>query len=254
MTGVAYLVGTQIPFFERFTERVFCKYYFLLFLLSYSATITRRLTHEKQGSAEKNVFELQFQQPNLSRTSSGIEEIPANEIYCHIERFRSYLLAIANAEMPDLMRGTVGASDLVQETMMKGAEIRSRFGGSTDGELRAWLRAILFNILSDYRRKYSAQQRYLVRESLADRQLVNPRKSNPLDLTLARECSELIAVLMSNLPANYREIIGLRHRENLSFAEIGHQMQITEEAARKCWKRAVEQFRKELHRHDAEFR
>ena len=56
---------------------------------------------------------------------------------------------------------------------------------------------------------------------------------------------------MSQLPEDYREAILLRHRENLSFVEIGSRMLKSEDAARKTWTRAINQLQQELQRHES---
>ena len=57
-----------------------------------------------------------------------------------------------------------------------------------------------------------------------------------LELQRAMEC----------LPEDYRRILDLRYRDELSFDAIAEQMQRSAGAARKLWLRAVERLREEL--------
>jgi RNA polymerase sigma-70 factor (ECF subfamily) len=51
---------------------------------------------------------------------------------------------------------------------------------------------------------------------------------------------------MQRLPEDYRRVLEVRYREDLSFDAIAEQMQRTAGAARKLWLRAVERLREEL--------
>ena len=71
-----------------------------------------------------------------------------------LERFRAYLLLVANEELDTDLQAKLGASDLVQETLLEAHQGRGEFRGKTYGELLAWLRQILLNNLANYRRHY----------------------------------------------------------------------------------------------------
>ena len=67
---------------------------------------------------------------------------------------RRFLLTIAHAELPGCLRAKGGASDIVQEALASAHRARDQFRGETVAELRAWLRAILLNEASAFRRRY----------------------------------------------------------------------------------------------------
>src|SRR5689334_17657836 len=71
-----------------------------------------------------------------------------------LETCRHFLLTIANAELPADLRAKGGASDLVQDSLLAAHTARRQFRGRTVAELRAWLRGILRNELSAFRRSY----------------------------------------------------------------------------------------------------
>ncbi len=62
-----------------------------------------------------------------------------------VDRCRNYLLLVANRGLNPDLRVKVGASDLVQETLLAAQRGFDRFEGSSDAELRLWLRRILLN-------------------------------------------------------------------------------------------------------------
>lgn len=176
---------------------------------------------------------------------------PSTEAGQRLEVFRPYLLKIAMAELSDAIQGKIGASDIVQETIIKGYENYTAFRGSTNEEFAGWLRTILLRIMSNWHKVYRAQKRDLSLEVPTDVQLVPPTQQSPSEVALTREQKLILDAAISRLPNHYRQAILLRHRENLTFSEIGIRIGNSEEAARKTWARAVEQLKQELQQHGA---
>jgi RNA polymerase sigma factor (sigma-70 family) len=52
--------------------------------------------------------------------------------------------------------------------------------------------------------------------------------------------------VMLRLPSEMRAAITLRNRDRRTFAEIGEELQVSSEAARRLWARGIEQLRNEL--------
>jgi len=73
-----------------------------------------------------------------------------------LERFRSYLLLLARLRLDPLVRAKVGASDIVQQTLLEAHRDLPQFRGQSVGEQAAWLRQILArnlaNVVRDLRR------------------------------------------------------------------------------------------------------
>ena len=165
-----------------------------------------------------------------------------------LNEFRPYLLAIAAAELPDVLRGKLGASDIVQDTILKGFENFPQFRGSTREELSGWLRTILLHLIANAQKAYVSQKRDMALEVLADSGLAHPQQDSPSKVVVAREEQIILEQAMSLLSEESREAISLRHRDNLSFTEIGMRLGKSEDAARKTWARAVEQLKRILNR------
>ena len=85
-------------------------------------------------------------------------------------------------------------------------------------------------------------------EVLADSGLAHPQQDSPSKVVVAREEQIILEQAMSLLSEESREAISLRHRDNLSFTEIGMRLGKSEDAARKTWARAVEQLKRILNR------
>ncbi len=86
----------------------------------------------------------------LSEARSGSREA----IGMLIDHYRPYLLLIANQELDPAIRGKLGASDVVQETMLTAQHAIGDFRGSTHEEMLGWLRGILLNDLLEAGRSY----------------------------------------------------------------------------------------------------
>jgi RNA polymerase sigma-70 factor (ECF subfamily) len=165
-----------------------------------------------------------------------------------LERFRSYLLLVANGELPADVRPKVGASDLVQETLLRAHNHFDRFRGRTEDELRAWLRRILLNYMANVTQHYrGTAKRDLAREvplplvaadELED--ALAAETESPSTEALARERTAALHRALEQLPPRYRQVISWRNYDRLSFGEIGQRLDSSAEAARKLWARAID--------------
>jgi RNA polymerase sigma-70 factor, ECF subfamily len=172
-----------------------------------------------------------------------------------LELCRQYLLLVANRELEPELWAKGGASDLVQETFLEAQRDFANFEGTTRAEVLAWLRRILLNNVSNFRRRYVAsEKRQVAREFSLDgpgtrsEKWFSPALDTPSPSGRAAANEETLALdrALDSLPADYREVILLRHEQALSFADVGRLMDRSEEAARKLWVRAVARLREEM--------
>lgn len=167
-----------------------------------------------------------------------------------VESCRPYLMFIANNEIDPNIRGKVGASDVVQESLIAAHAMLPDFQGDTQYELRAWLRRILLNDLQDTRRKFVTDKRNVEREiplrtdsRLID--VVNPDFTPRTEAQVAEE-TQLLRMAVEKLPDDYQQVIRLRNWQQQSFPEIATVMNRSSEAVRKLWSRAINQLQIEL--------
>src|SRR5262245_35691878 len=73
--------------------------------------------------------------------------------------FRAYLLAIAERELDPQLKTKGGASDLVQETLLEAVGNFAAFRGTTDADLKAWLRQLLLHNVVDFTRQYRGAEK-----------------------------------------------------------------------------------------------
>jgi RNA polymerase sigma-70 factor (ECF subfamily) len=186
--------------------------------------------------------------PWLDQARAGSPEA----IGCALETYRRYLLLIAERRLAPELQAKGGASDLVQETFCEAQRDFAQFRGTTDAELRRWLRQMLINNVGVFTRRFrDARKRAVGREiAIAGPDstaglTVDPAASTPTPSALAanNEREEALQQALAKLPEEYRRVLHLRFQEELSFAEIGAQMGRSSEAARKLWARAVTRLR-----------
>ena len=172
-----------------------------------------------------------------------------------LEACRGYLLTVAQRELLPDLRAKGGASDLVQQTFLEAQRDFARFHGKTEAELLAWLRRLLLNNLANFARDYrETAKRQVAREvGLPDAdssKLGGPIPAaatpSPSKQAMAHERTEAVMEALDKLPADYRQIVLLRYREERSFEEIGQMMGRSANAARKLWLRAVERLKQDL--------
>jgi RNA polymerase sigma-70 factor (ECF subfamily) len=173
-----------------------------------------------------------------------------------LEAYRGYLLLIASQELDPALRSKGGASDLVQETILEAYKDFARFQGGEE-ELLAWLRQLLRNNLANFARRYrDTRKRQMSAEiplqggalSSIPAQTLIGEDPTPSANAMANEQAEAVEKALQHLPDDYRRVILLRYREELSFEEISKLMGRSANAVEKLWLRAIERLRLELER------
>jgi RNA polymerase sigma-70 factor (ECF subfamily) len=171
--------------------------------------------------------------------------------------YRRYLGLLARVQIGRRLQGKADPSDLVQETFLKAHRNFAQFRGSHEGELVAWLRQILATTLANLVRHFLGRQRRDARleqelaadldqsSRILDRGLV-AREGSPSDLAARREQAVRLADALEMLPANYREVLVLRHLDGLTFPEAARQMGRSLGSVEKLWIRALAQLRRAL--------
>ncbi len=173
----------------------------------------------------------------------------SNEAFDELSKaYWDYLLLLSKFGLDADMRAKVGASDVVQETLLDAYRGIHGFRGSTEAEFARWLRKILKNRLAAVRRRFlKTEKRCLANEvarasdsgtaavqshSLCDSQ-------TPSRNAVANEDQVLLQQALAQLPEQYRRVLVLRNLEARSFEEIGRETGRTADAARMLWSRAM---------------
>ncbi len=128
------------------------------------------------------------------------------------------------------------AQDVTQDIFLSLVDSIHSFRGKST--FNTWFHRITMNKVADYHRKASRRK-----EQLIDKH--PPRTTNPWheadDVLIVRE------VLME-LPEKYREVLMLKFSEGMQFGEIAEKLNLSYEATRSRYRRAVDACREEMDR------
>lgn len=191
-----------------------------------------------------------FQQ--LLSAAQGGDELAFNQL---AERMHRYLLLVADRQLDSQLRRRVGASDLVQETLVRAEANLAQFEGASEGAFRAWLRQMVLHSASNARRRHRETEMRAQRREVAlargDSNLngldaLPAPGETPSKLLSTREEEEGLLAALDCLRPRYRQVIELRSLERRTFREIGVTMDISEAAASKLWLRAIHHLRRHL--------
>ncbi|MEM9660117.1 MAG: sigma-70 family RNA polymerase sigma factor, partial [Planctomycetota bacterium] len=177
-----------------------------------------------------------------------------------LQVYRNYLKLLVLSQLESKLQVRVSASDVVQDTFLEANRDFRSFRGSTSHEFRSWLRKILVNNLHrvveqhvlakkrDVRREVSleALAGSLERSTARLEGILRDPGPTPSRDARRREVELALADTLAALPADYREVIMLRHIEALSFDDAAARMNRSPGAARMLWLRAIRMLRERM--------
>ena len=173
-------------------------------------------------------------------------------------RLRPWMMMLANQGLPDFLRHRVDASDIVQHAMTEAWTSRESFEGTTTAERMAWLRVILKRtILRQQERLLGTQKRDMRRDFSLDQSVddasmrlerfaVETATGPDAAVEKAEQIVHVMAML-EQLPPDHRQILVLRHLEELDHDAIAKRMNRSVSATRMLWIRALKSLRKQIH-------
>lgn len=151
-----------------------------------------------------------------------------------LDAYRDYLRLLARIQLGPRLQAKLDASDVVQQAILQAHEARGLFRGKTEPEKLCWLRAILANVLAAAARRYAAGARDVGRERSLEAQLA--RSSSHLESLLVADqtspsqravrAEELLrlAIALSWLPEDQRQVVELHHLKGLQVAEVAEEI------------------------------
>jgi RNA polymerase sigma-70 factor, ECF subfamily len=171
--------------------------------------------------------------------------------------YREYLLGIAVARLDPRIRARCNPSDVVQETLLEAFRDFHQFRGGLEREFLAWIRQILANNLArmvelhlltdkrDMRRERSLDMSLDANGSRLERRdhWFTDGGTSPSSALNQKEQLQTTLERISKLPSHYRDVLLLRHIEELSFEEVAERLGKSSGAVRMIWLRALEQLR-----------
>ncbi len=178
-----------------------------------------------------------------------------------LDQYRGYLGLLARHQIGRRLQGKVDASDLVQEAFLEAQRDFVQFRGESETELLAWLRRILATNMANLVQHYQGTKRRDVRleREMADTldevsgafgqglvANISSPGSSPSHQAARREQAVLLADALEKLPADYREVLVLRHLEELTFPEIARRLHRSLDSVKHLWARGLADLRRTL--------
>jgi RNA polymerase sigma-70 factor, ECF subfamily len=173
-----------------------------------------------------------------------------------VERYRQYLVLLADRQLDSRLRGKLDASDVVQQTLLEAHQNKEHFRGTHEQEMVAWLRKILAHNLLDAIRGLRREKRDMDREQSIDHAIEQSsvrtegwlalEQSRPSQKLARREEALKLADAMANLPEAQREALILKNWHGWTVADIAQHMGRSSTAVAGLLKRGLQHLRQEL--------
>lgn len=177
-----------------------------------------------------------------------------------VDRYRSYLLVLARAQIDRRLAGRLDASDIVQQALLEAHRDAGAARAVTSAQRAAWLRRILANNLANAVRDLRRQCRDPTRERSLDdalaatevsaRQALASDDPSPSAVAAAREDVLQLADAIQRLPADQQQAVVLRYWQGCPVAEIGARMERSPAAVASLLHRGLDGLRDTLKRID----
>lgn len=165
-------------------------------------------------------------------------------------RLRPHIRQMVEVRLDRRLHSRVDASDIVQETFVRASQGLEAYLESPKMDPLTWLRIIGKHLVAEEHRHHFRSKRSPEREETglddSSDALVNRIADSVHSLSAAMDQEQLVLrvrAAMSKLSCNDREIIEMRHVDELSIQEAADSLEISFEAAKKRYHRALKRFR-----------
>ena len=173
-----------------------------------------------------------------------------------LSQYCNYLSLLVRLRIGRDFQARIDASDVVQEVLLRAVRDFPAFRGTTETELMQWLRRILSRTMTDLVRRNRADKRDVALERRLDDELEQSSRmlasvmadaaSSPSQKASRRESARLLADAIAQLPDNLREVIILRHFEDMPLAQVAERLGQSSNSVQKLWSRAIIELNRQL--------
>ncbi|MFO0789701.1 MAG: sigma-70 family RNA polymerase sigma factor [Pirellulales bacterium] len=169
-----------------------------------------------------------------------------------LDRHRDSLHRMVACRLNPRVACRVDASDVVQEALLTASKRLAEYLRSPSMPFHAWLRQLARDRLADAFRHELADKRNVAREQLpgpADHSSLDPRAQTPdgqltpAAMLLKKEFAERFRIAVDQLGEDAREIILMRHAEQLTNSQAAELLGLSEAAAGMRYLRALRQLK-----------
>jgi RNA polymerase sigma-70 factor (ECF subfamily) len=188
--------------------------------------------------------------PDSEKTRGLLERIAGGDrgaLNQLLERYRKGLRKFVAVRLGSDLQARLDPSDVVQEAQLEAARRMDDYLSRRPMPFHVWIRKTaykrLLNAQRDHRRSarrsIARETRRLERSSLLVARPLLQSGRSPSEQLMARELAEKVAAAVGKLSEADRDILLMRHAENLPYEEISCLLDIEPPAARKRYGRAL---------------
>lgn len=181
-----------------------------------------------------------------------------------LNRYRQRLKQMVNVRMDERLAQRIDDSDVVQETLGEAYRRLPDYVRQRPIAFYPWLRAIAWNRLVDLHRRHLVSQKRSIRRELADPaqscvsqgslqglvDMLVGRDATPSEHVMRRERAKSVKAALLKLSEQDREIVIMRHLEQLSVREVAEALEIPQGTVKSRHFRALRQLQGILSKHD----
>ena len=194
----------------------------------------------------------------LTRAAGGDNDAWGALLALHQER----LLGVVSFRLDPRLRGRIDGADVLQETFIAATARREEFFRQSTQPLFLWLRWMVGNTLLELHRHHLGAQMRDARREVSSAQCSNSDDSyntrsalvaqltggatGPATAAVRAELHARLNEALAKMDATDREVLALRHYEQLTSSETAQVLGIQERAAAKRYTRALERLREIL--------
>jgi RNA polymerase sigma-70 factor (ECF subfamily) len=169
-----------------------------------------------------------------------------------MERHRQSLERMVRGRLNRAVARRVDASDVVQETLLTASKRMAEYVRDPRMPFHAWLRQIARDRLNDVYRRQLADKRSVANEQsvggegsdfIPPAALVRDEELTPAEALLRQEFAERFNAAVETLSEPDREIIFMRHAEQLTNSEVAEVLGLSQPAAAMRYLRALRQLK-----------
>lgn len=179
----------------------------------------------------------------LARLETGDEQALADLF----SRYREQLRRLVNYRLDDRLQGRVDVSDVLQEVYLDAAQRLDHYRSSPPPSFLLWLRQLTDQRLVEvHRRHFGAQMRDVRREAAGLDSTTGDMMarligqfSSPSHQAIRAELEAAVEAALAGMPPADREVLVLRHFEELTNGEVADMLSISKTAASNRYVRAL---------------
>lgn len=194
--------------------------------------------------------------PTREETDRLLADARRGDVDELLARFREPLRRVIDLRLDPVLARRVDASDIVQDVLIEANQRLTAYLKSPDMPFHLWLRHLAKDrIIDTHRRHRTAQRRSIDREQPINRpawadesenslvaQLIDAEKT-PASEAIQGELARRLAGALNELSEDDREIILLRHHEQLANQDVAKLLALTEAATSMRYLRALRRLR-----------